>query len=192
MNTIRKVALSLGSAALVITGGVGLASVANAETPTTTPPAPATQQWQRGMRNGAGYGATENATDLAKKLGVSADAVKAALAKYHAENPVTTRGRDLTDAQRDAAHKKLAAFLATELKVDEADVLDALEARPVERRTERSAQIKSRLETAVEDGRLTQAQADAIVAAHESGAMGGGMGGKGRGMGGGMGHGPRR
>lgn len=187
MNTIQKIAVSLGGAALVVTGAVGMAGLANAETPSTAP-APATQTWRRGLRNGAGYGATQNASDLAGRLDVPADAVSAALARYHAENPVTTRGRDLSAEQQDAAHEKLATFLATELKVDKAKVLQALEARPVERRAERTAQVRTRLESAVKAGTLTQEQADAVVAAHESGAMGGGTGG----MGGGMGRGPRR
>lgn len=188
MNTLSKIAVGLGGAALVVTGAIGAAGVANAETPGATP-APATQTWQRGLRNGGGYGATQNATDLAGKLGVPVDAVTAALTKYHAENPVTTRGRDLTDEQQDAAHEKLAAFLAGELKVDRAKVLEALEARPVERRAERTAELRERLDAAVEAGTLTRAQADAVIAAHESGAMGrmGGMGGLGRG-----GYGPRR
>jgi len=176
MNTIQKIAVSLGGAALVVTGAVGMAGLANAETPSTAP-APATQTWQRGLRNGAGYGATQNASDLAGRLGVPADAVSAALARYHAENPVTTRGRDLSAEQQDAAHEKLATFLATELKVDKA-----------KGRAERTAQVRTRLESAVKAGTLTQEQADAVVAAHESGAMGGGTGG----MGGGMGRGPRR
>lgn len=201
----KKIALSVGGTAIVLASGLGVATLANAQTPDPTPTPTPGQAWQRGggygrmadraanpnagLRNGAGYGAVENAQYLAEKLGVTQEAVTAALQKYHATNPVQTRGRDLTDEQQAAQHEKLAAFLATELKVDQARVLDALNSQDEVRQAERLADLKANLDAAVKAGRLTQAQADTILKAHEAGALGGGMGG---GMGHGPGRGPRR
>ncbi len=80
-----------------------------------------------GLRNGMGYGAVALQSELADQLGVSQDAVAAAMQAYHADNASETRGRDLTDEQRDAEHADLAKFLASELKVDEAKVLEILD-----------------------------------------------------------------
>lgn len=202
MFTTRKIALGVGGTLIVLASGLGVATLANAEPTDPTPSPSPTQAWQRGggygrmaggtaanpnagLRNGAGYGAVENAEYLAGELGVTPEAVTAALQKYHATNPVQTRGRDLSDEQQAAEHAKLAAFLATELKVDQAKVLDALNNQDEVRQAERTADLKANLDAAVKAGRLTQAEADAILKAHEAGAMAGGMGG-------GFGRGPRR
>lgn len=143
-----------------------------------------------GMRNGGGYGAQERVEYLADALGVSEDALTAAMAKYHdTVDPATMRGRDMTDAQQAAQHEEVATFLATELKVSKAVVLEALDSQDEARRAERTAALEENLAEAVTAGRLTQAEADEILAAHESGTMVRGMGG---GMGGRMGGGPRR
>ena len=201
MFTTKKIALGVGGTLIVLASGLGVATLANAETTGPTPNPSPTQAWQgggygrmgggaaanpnAGLRNGAGYGASENAEYLAGNLGVTPEAVTAALQKYHATNPVLTRGRDLTADQQAAEHAKLAAFLATELKVDQAKALDALNNQDEVRQADRTADLKANLDEAVKAGRLTQAQADAILEAHEAGAMGGGRGG-------GMGRGPRR
>lgn len=185
----KKIALGVGGTLVVLATTFGRAALASAETPAPSP-SPTTAQvgWgggrgaMAGMRNGAGYGATANAADLAAKLGVSQDAVSAALAKYHAANPMTVRGAGLTAEQQAAEHEKLASFLAGELKVDRATVLQALTTRQETRQADRTAQLETALDQAVKDGRITRAQADAILAAHASGAMRGGMG-MGRGMG---------
>lgn len=89
-------------------------------------------------------------------------------------------GRD-----RDSA---LAGDLAAELGIDEAKVAAALanvrEKRAAEARTERTEKLRTRLDTAVTEGRLTREQADAIRKAAESGVLNGpyghGPGGHGR------------
>lgn len=100
----------------------------------------------------------------------------------------------MTEADVEARHADLAKYLAGELGVAESDVTAALDSWQQDRQAERQASMteamEERLAEAVEAGQLTQEQADAIKAAHESGAMAApnGMGGHG-GM---RGFGPRR
>lgn len=201
MSIIKKIAFTVAGGAIIVGSGLGVASMASAETPSPTPTP--SQAWQRGggygrmggsttpanpnagLRNGAGYGAVENAEYLAGKLGVSPDVVSTAMQKYHTTNPTQARGRDLTDEQQATQHAQLAAFLAKELNVSEATVLAALNGQQEVRQADRTAAIKANLEEAVKAGRLTQAQADGILAAHDAGVSMGGMRG-------GFGGGPRR
>lgn len=93
-------------------------------------------------------------------------------------------------AARAARQDELAAGLATELGIDKAKVAAALEkvqtAQEAKAKADRSAALKTRLDAAVKDGKITQAQADAILKATEAGVLGGGPGGFG-GPGGGFG-----
>lgn len=162
MFRTKKIALGLAGGAIVLGSGLGMATLANADTtnPTTTPAQ--AQTWQHGgqgrmgastntanatagLGNGGGYGAVENADYLAGKLGVTPEAVTAALQKYHAANPSEVRGRDLGVDQQAAEHAKLAAFLAGELNVSEATVLDALNTQQDVRRAERTQALLSTL-----------------------------------------------
>ncbi len=142
----KKIVLGVGGTMIALATTLGVAGIASAETTAPTPNPTASQTWQRGagygrtateanpnagLRNGAGYGAVANQAALAEGLGVSQDAVAAAMQAYHADNASDTRGRDLTVEQRAAEHADLAKFLATELKVDEAKVLELLNARQV-------------------------------------------------------------
>lgn len=108
---------------------------------------------------------------------------------------VTQSDRDTDRAQ---AQEKLAAALAKELGIDQQKVAAALtkvqeqlrsEAKRNGDKTEHSGdraarpqQLKTRLDQAVKDGKLTRAEADAIVKAVETGVLpgGGGPGGHGR------------
>ncbi|MEH1127502.1 hypothetical protein [Micromonospora sp. CPCC 206061] len=100
-------------------------------------------------------------------------------------------------AERDA---ELARALAAELGISEDKVTAAIEKVRGERKpqgqpkgteksqADRQAKLKSRLDAAVKEGKLTQEQADAILKAYEAGVLGGfggGKGGPGRGPGGG-------
>ncbi len=88
-------------------------------------------------------------------------------------------------ADREARQNELAEKLAKELGVDQAKVKAALEKIRTEEqaaaKTDRLAALKTRLDQAVKDGKLTQAEADAIYKAAENGALpgGGGFGGPG-------------
>lgn len=190
MNTQRKIALGITGAAIVAASTFGMVASSQAE---PTPPTPtATQQGGfgygrqadmagRGRMGGAmgqmgqraGYGAQDQATYLAEQLKVDKDALTKALADYRASHTPTVRGRDMDDVARTAEHESLATYLAEQLKVDKAKVLEALNGMDEARQADRTTQIRTRLDEAVKAGKLTQAQADAVVAAHESGAMGG-------------------
>jgi predicted trehalose synthase len=87
-----------------------------------------------------------------------------------------------TKADRRAQQQdKLAEDLAKELGIDKAKVAAALDkvrtAHEAEAKTQRLADLKTRLDQAVKDGKLTQAQADAIMKAAEAGVLPGGEGG---------------
>jgi len=102
--------------------------------------------------------------------------------------PGNGRGPD-----REARQNELAEKLAKELGVDQAKVQAALEKIRTEEqaaaKTDRLAALKTRLDQSVKDGKLTQAEADAIYKAAENGTLpaGGGPGGRG-GPGGPRGH----
>ena len=76
-------------------------------------------------------------------------------------------------------HQQLASALAKELGVDEQKVSDALDklraekpANPPRERTD----LKTRLDQAVAEGKLTRAEADAVLKAAEAGILGPGPG----------------
>jgi len=78
-------------------------------------------------------------------------------------------------------HQQLASALAKELGVDEAKVSDALEKLREEKKADRPERtpdkartdLKTRLDAAVKEGKLTQAEADAVLKAAEAGIIGG-------------------
>ena len=103
---------------------------------------------------------------------MSADKVTEALDAIRDANRATDPAEKerLTPEERDAA---LAKALAEKLGVDEAKVVTALEEIRTARQAERAAALKERLDAAVADGTLTQAEADAVTKAVEKGVIGG-------------------
>lgn len=96
---------------------------------------------------------------------------------------------------REARQSEFAAALAEELGLDEETVATAIDTVRDDLRAahhaERLAELEERLAEAVEAGRITQEQADALIAAHEAGEfVGRGPGGRGHGGFGGLGPGP--
>ncbi|HEX8630532.1 MAG TPA: hypothetical protein VF755_20425 [Catenuloplanes sp.] len=85
-------------------------------------------------------------------------------------------------ARQDQRQKELAAALAKELGIDQAKVAAALEkvqtARQAEAKAERLTNLKTRLDQAVTAGKLTRAEADAILKAAENGVLPHGAGGR--------------
>ena len=82
------------------------------------------------------------------------------------------------DQKRAERQSQLAEGLAKELGIPQDKVTAALEKVQGQfeesAKAERQAQLKERLATAVSEGKITQEQADAIVAAAEAGVMPGG------------------
>ena len=72
--------------------------------------------------------------------------------------------------KREAA---LAKALAEKLGVDEATVTKAFDEIRAARQADRAAEVKTKLDAAVKDGTLTQAEADAVTKAIEKGVIGG-------------------
>ncbi|MEJ3747319.1 hypothetical protein WEI85_29040 [Actinomycetes bacterium KLBMP 9797] len=121
-------------------------------------------------------------------VGIAAPTV--AFAEDGSGSSSTTRtDRDQQRAERDAA---LAKALATELGVPEDKVAAALDKvreqlKPQDQpkdgqgaqqsQADRQAALKSRLDQAVKDGKLTRQEADAILKAYEAGVLRGGPGG---------------
>ena len=96
-------------------------------------------------------------------------------------------GRPDRAADRAARQDELAAALATELGIDKAKVAAALEKvqadREAQAKADRLADLKTRLDAAVKEGKLTAEQSAAILKAAEAGVFpqgGGGRGGHGR------------
>ena len=106
--------------------------------------------------------------------------------------PSSSGSASAPDDRRAERQSELAADLAAELGIEESKVAAALEKvrekRVAEARTQRTAELKTRLDAAVTAGTLTREQADAILKAAEAGVLPGGSG-AGRGHGGGH---PRR
>lgn len=180
----KKMALGTSAAALALVAGLGLAGVASAAdsgsssssdaTTGTTQSAPA----ERGGHGGHRGGGIEMASGLAEKLGVDESKLSDALDTFRKANKPTERPTDGTkqdDAKPDrtAMDAALAKSLADSLGLEESKVTTALEELRAEAQTERATALKSKLDAAVGDGTLTQAEADAVTKAIEKGVIGG-------------------
>ena len=187
MNSLQKIGLTLGTAALALGGVAGVSTLAQAAdpTPAATPGSEAApgQGWgmrgERGPRNG-GAMLGQDAAALAEKLGLDEATVSDALTRAHDALRTAHQADTTTPPTLEERRADLAKELATTLGVDEAKVTEALTALQAERTAERAAALQTRLDQAVTDGRLTRAEADAVKKAVETGVLGG-MGGMGPG-----------
>lgn len=192
MVRTKRITLGLTATALALGAGIGIAGVASATTtPTPTPSASSSTSADgstsaapadgKGMRGGHGHGGFRgvDAAELATKLGVDEAKVTEALKAYRDANKPTTPPADGTKTEGtrpDPAAKQaeLAKSLAATLGIDEAKVTAALEELRTAEQADRAAALKTHLDAAVTDGKLTQAEADAVTKAVQNGVIGGG------------------
>jgi len=114
---------------------------------------------------------------VVEHLGVDEAKVTDALKAFREANRPTTpptEGTEGTKPDRTAQEAALAKSLAAALGIDESKVTAALEEIRTAAQEERAAALKTRLDKAVTDGKLTQAEADAVTKAVEAGVIGGG------------------
>ena len=181
---MKKMALGTSAAGLALVAGLGFAGVASAadsgssgsadSTTGTTQSAPA----ERGGPGGHHGGGMDMASGLAEKLGVDESKLSDALDTFRKANKPTERPeggakQDGTKPDRTAMDSALAKSLAESLGIEESKVTTALEELRTEAQAERATELKSRLDEAVGDGTLTQAEADAVTKAVEKGVIGG-------------------
>ncbi|HAG58628.1 MAG TPA: hypothetical protein DIT15_09310 [Arthrobacter bacterium] len=189
MVRTKKITLGVTAAALALGAGIGVAGMASATTtPTPTPSAgsstsaggtPSTAPMDgKGMRGGHGRGGFglvgDDAAELATKLGVDQAKVTDALKAFRAANKPATPPAEGTKPDPTAMQAELAKSLAASLGIDEAKVTAALDELRTAEQTERAAALKTRLDKAVTDGKLTQAEADAVTKAVQNGVIGAG------------------
>ncbi len=189
---MKKKTVAAVSAVVLTAGlGVGVSQLASAATPTPSPTSPSasptgTPQKEPGRKGGGHRGGPEklDLSGLASKLGVDETKLSEAVTAARKATAPTERTKpsEQTQAEREAARTaRQAAFvkaLATELGIDEAKITTALEELSAERKAERAARGKAVLDQAVKDGKLTQAEADAVQKAADQGIVR--IGGRGR------------
>ena len=192
MARTRRITLGLTATALALGAGIGVAGMASATTtPTPTPSAssstsadgststaPTEGKGGRGGHGGFGFGGAD-AAELATKLGVDQTKLTDALKAFRdANKPAagTEKGTTADGTRPDPAAQQaeLAKSLAASLGIDEAKVTAALEELRTAEQAEHAAELKTRLDKAVSDGKLTQAEADAVTKAVQNGVIGGG------------------
>lgn len=187
-------------------GGLAVATADDTETP--APPESSQGQPDGDRGPGGHHGpawAGELAASLAEELGVTEDEVRdaweAVRDDVRPDRPDRGDREDgfepPSDADLEALQAKVAAALADELDLPQAEVEAALEKvrgeaeqqfedRAEEWRAEARERLVERLDQAVEDGDLTEADRTSVLKAFDAGVLGGGHGG-----GFGFGRGPR-
>jgi hypothetical protein len=179
MQRTRKRAIVLGLSGLAA-GALVVPAVAWAADPTPSPSGSASpstpDRTDRPDRPGGpgfghhGPGGGEIVESLAAELGVTEQKVRDALAAVREQMRDTGRPDDADGEARQAAFAKA---LAAELGVPEVKVTAALEKARAAASAERTARLKERLDAAVAAGKITQADADAVLRVAEAGVLGG-------------------
>ena len=131
--------------------------------------------------NASLFGVVGDTSTLATKLGVTEDALKSALEKAReslkSDSSSTERAKpseqseEQRTAEREERRTQLIAAVAKELNLDEAKVTAAVDEARAARTAEREASQKEKLDAAVTDGKLTQAEADAVQKALDAGIV---------------------
>ena len=188
----RSTAARLGIAGAVAGAGLAAGGIAMASAESTADAPTSTQAHPGGPRGDRG----QIAEVLAKELGLKKDAVQKALDDVRDElrpdRPTDgSRPAPPTAAQRTEHQAALAKALAKELGVSEAKVKAALtvankqaDADRQEHRADARADLVTRLDAAIKEGTLTEADKASVLKAYDAeliGGFGGGPGGHGEG-----------
>ena len=122
-----------------------------------------------------GLGGPGGGEDLAKALGVSEEKLRDAFEAVRDDLKPAERRVDgpPTAAERSARHDKLTAALAKELGLSEAKVEAAFDKAHEAHAAERRDALVDRLDAAVEDGKLTEADKASVLKAFDAGVLGG-------------------
>ncbi|HEY5820697.1 MAG TPA: hypothetical protein VIT20_01885 [Propionibacteriaceae bacterium] len=180
----KKTLVTAAAGIAALGAGLGIAGLASADptaspTPSATSTASGAPSGKADPRGGGGPGRGGHgdhqealAKELATKLGLDEAKVADALKAVREENRPTTKPTPGTaKPDRSADDAALAKALAGKLGVDEAKVKTALDEIRAARATERTAALKTKLDTAVKAGTLTQAEADAVAKAVDKGVI---------------------
>ena len=185
----NKVIIPAAAALVLGAGALGVAQFASADTSaspsvtSTAAPGSSNQDGRPDRGHGPGKDKGMMGVDTAKlatKLGVDEAKLKTAIETVQqALKPTAkpTDGTKPTEADRTAREAAFAEALAKELGIDKAKVTDALTALKTEAQASMKEAFKAKLDQAVKDGKLTQAEADAVIKAADAGVIG--MGGRG-------------
>ncbi len=154
----------------VVAGGI-LAGTLAAQAADDADDAPATVM----RAHHRGPGGPAGGEDLAKALGVSHEKLQSAFKAIREDVKPADRRADgpPTAAERAARHEKLTDALAEELGLSEAKVEAAFETVRKEHLTDRRDALSDRLDTAVEDGKLTKDDKASVLKAFDAGVLGG-------------------
>lgn len=190
-STATAAAITVAGAGIAV-GGIGLAAADDS----TTGEASSSQTSTAAAGEGRGHGpgdrgrSGEQAAALAEALGLEESAVTAAMQavrdELKPEAPAEGETRTPpTEEEREARAAEMASALADELGVSEQQVTDALESLGAERKAEARSALADRLDAAVADDSLTDADKESVLKAFDAGVLGGERHGRGGGTDGG-------
>ncbi|WP_028655673.1 hypothetical protein [Nocardioides sp. J54] len=133
--------------------------------------------WGHGGPGGApGFGPGGDQEAFAEALGVSEDELADALAAVRddlwSNGRARKRSGPLTEQDREERRDAFAEALADELGIGKAKVTDAIESLRSDWRAERRADLEKRLDEAVADGDLTDADKASVLKAYDAGVLG--------------------
>lgn len=182
MSKYRMRAAALLAAGAVAGGATAATLTATADEGSTGDATSADSRPGPGGHGGPGAhgggGAHVDTAALATELGVTEDELTAALEAVRedlrpgdGERPAA--GEKPTDEERADRQAALAKALADELGLDESTVADALESVRDAHQAERRTELSDRLDEAVADGDLTDADKASVLKAYDAGVLGG-------------------
>ncbi|QYJ03375.1 hypothetical protein KUV85_13695 [Nocardioides panacisoli] len=178
----RTTALRTGIAAGVAAAGLTVGGVALASADDSGGTDDTTSQQARGEdsdgdrrghgRHGGPFGG-DRLEGLADALGVSEDELQDAFSAVRDELRPDGDRDEGERPDRDAMRDALVSALATELDLTEDEVTAALEEVRGEARAEHRDTLEERLDEAVADGDLTEADKESVLKAYDAGVLGG-------------------